>query len=184
MRWTCGRAAAMVVLVALSLIAGCSPSQGSEPSERIGTTAPPSTPSALIPDEGLPPHIACLEDRGFSISVDPPTFEGGRPAYHATSDLPPEEAAAAIRECSTLAPGRTTLSEAEIREVYDRWVREWECLKDLGYRPLEPPTVETFVAQWKTGPWSPIDGIDTNAWTDTDYRLAKDRCTLEMFHRD
>lgn len=67
--------------------------------------------------------------------------------------------------------------------IYDRWVKERECLVDLGYHPTEPPTLETFISDWKTGPWDPLTGVDTGAWTDADYQAAKQACTLEFYGR-
>lgn len=75
-------------------------------------------------------------------------------------------------------------TDAEVRVIFDRWVKERECLVGLGYQPVEPPTFEKFLADWNsTGPWMPIDGIDTNAWSGADYEAAKKACVLEFFSR-
>lgn len=86
-------------------------------------------------------------------------------------------------ECSEKYP-QPEKTDAEVRVIYDRWVKERECLVGLGYDPVEPPTFEKFMADWRsTGPWMPIDGIDTNAWSGADYEAAKKACTLEFFSR-
>lgn len=100
-----------------------------------------------------------------------------------TDGTSPDTMAARLECRHRFAPYRMK-TEAEIREIYARWVDEWECLVSLGYHPAEPPSVETFVADWTTGPWDPITGLRTISWSDAQYREAKDRCTLEMYDRD
>jgi hypothetical protein len=74
------------------------------------------------------------------------------------------------------------MSDDDIRETYYRWVDEYHCLIGLGYQPAAPPTVETFISSWKSmGVWMPIDGTDSDNWTQTQYDEAKSKCTLEMF---
>ncbi len=49
--------------------------------------------------------------------------------------------------------------------------------------PQEPPSVETFLQTYHTGPWMPIDGVPYSSWTDEEYRTAKVQCGLEMYDR-
>ena len=95
--------------------------------------------------------------------------------------LADRDGARACRE-RFLPPDRE-LTEQEIAEVYARWVGEYNCLLGLGYRPVPPPPVDTFLADWRTGPWMPIDGVDFSSWSDAQYQQAKERCTLEMYDR-
>lgn len=67
-------------------------------------------------------------------------------------------------------------TEAEIREIYDRWLLERACLIELGLRPRDPPSFREFLSDWETGPWTPIDGIAYDRITGR----VKDRCGLEM----
>lgn len=152
-------------------------------------TAPstPLSPSAgvSIPVEQLPPNIRCLVEHGARIiEVQPPLRPGAPPRYVLSLDLPLDEARKISEECNKLRSPSPPLSEAEIRETYERWVTEYECLVELGYRPDPPPSVEKFIADWQTGPWDPLQGIDTGDWTDAQYQEAKDRCGLEFFSRD
>ncbi len=76
------------------------------------------------------------------------------------------------------------LTEDELRAKYQRWVAERDCLVELGYHPVEPPSVETFLASWATGPWMPIDGVPVDSWSAAEFREAKERCTIEMYDQD
>lgn len=152
-------------------------------------TAPSSplspSPGVSIPVEQLPPDIRCLVEHGARIiEVQPPLRPGDPPRYQLSLDLPLDEARMVSEECSKLRSLPPPLSETEIREIYRRWVSEYECLVELGYRPDPPPSMEKFVADWQTGPWHPLQGIDTGDWTDAQYQEAKDRCGLEYFSRD
>jgi hypothetical protein len=100
------------------------------------------------------------------------------------SDYEPEEGFAIIVACREKYSPYHEKTTGELRVIYDRWVAERDCLTELGYRPAEPPSFEKFVSDWRTGPWNPLDGVDTSSWTDAQYRAAKERCTLEFFSRD
>jgi hypothetical protein len=90
-------------------------------------------------------------------------------------DERPENIAAAMQCAARFAPVRQWTA-AELREIYDLWVLEAQCLVSLGFHPREPPTIAEFYEDWKTGPWSPIDGIPFERIRGE----AKDRCGLEM----
>jgi hypothetical protein len=170
-----------VLALGLLLMVGCS---GAPTSTPLATDLGAS-PGVSIPAEDLPPDTRCLVDHGFRlVAVLPPEIEGDAPGYKLESDLPPNQASAIIDECQKLAP-EVRETDAELRVIYDRWVDERDCLIKLGYHPAPPPSFEKFAADWRsTGPWMPIDGIDTGSWSDAEYRAAKDRCTLEFFSRD
>ncbi len=55
------------------------------------------------------------------------------------------------------------LSDAEIRAVYERWLGTAECLREQGYEPDEPTSVEAFVDAWRgEGPWNPYQSIQAD----------------------
>lgn len=162
-----------------TLVVGCALAAGPT------TSLPSSTAGGIaIPAEQLTAFDRCMLDHGFRIAqVKPPSLEGGKPSYVYESDHAPEQGFALMTECrNEFAPYQEKTS-AELREIYDRWVAERECLIALGYEPAEPPSLEKFMSDWRSGPWTPIDGIDTQRWTDVEYRDAKERCTLEMYDR-
>ena len=64
----------------------------------------------------------------------------------------------------------------ELREIYDRWVLERQCLMSLGFAPESPPSFDEFRTTWRTGPWMPIDGVDFQALSGEPTEL----CGLEM----
>ena len=175
---------AFTTLLAAGLlgVASCSNGAISSPSE------PDPVPSSgvSIPAGELPPDIQCYVDHGYTlVKIMDPSYEGDRPGYQLTTDLPADQTVAIRDECEKLAPPNVPKTDAELRVIYDRWVDERDCLIELGYQPAPPPSFEKFVADWRsTGPWMPIDGVDTNSWTDAAYREAKDRCDLEFFSRD
>ncbi len=148
---------------------------------------PSLSPGISIPAEQLPPDIRCLVDHGARIiEVKPPLTPGDPPRYELALDLPLAEARRVSEECQRLASPHPPLTDAEIRAIYERWLGEYECLIDLGYQPEPPPSVETFIAQYRSnsGPWSPIQGVDVSNWTDAQYQEAKARCGLEFLERD
>ena len=117
------------------------------------------------------------------VEVLPPEVPGDAPGYKLKSDLPASESAKFITECRKLAPDPPKPTVEQLRVIYDRWVAERDCLQGLGYTPDQPSSFEKFVSDYQTGPWMPIDGVDTSRWTDAEYRRAKEECTLEMFTR-
>jgi len=116
----------------------------------------------------LPPDIQCYVDHGYTlVKVSEPWPGSERPGYQLTTDLPRAQTEAVRAACEKLAPPDVPKTEAELRTIYDRWVAERECLVQLGYQPAPPSSFEKFVSDWRsTGPWMPIDGVDTGAWTD------------------
>jgi hypothetical protein len=171
--------AVVVIGVAVAWVAACgpavTPSQSPQGSGR----------GISIPTEQLTALDQCMFEHGFWITeVHEPSFEGDKPWYTWESDYSAEEGFAIVVECRDTFSPRREKTEAELRDIYDRWVAERDCLVELGYRPAEPPSFEKFVSDWRSvGPWMPNDGVDTEHWTDAEYREAKERCTLEMYDR-
>ncbi len=190
MRCLANRAAAFALTFALLLTSACStgprglPEAASAAPAQPTAMASPSTSQVDVPDDAMPPATRCMVERGFRVTkVRPPAVAGDSPGYELVFDGPPADAQAIFSECSKLREYRPK-SESELREIYSRWRDERTCLVKLGYTPAEPPSVEKFVADWQTGPWMPIDGVDTARWTDAQYQVAKEACTLEMFDRE
>lgn len=126
----------------------------------------------------------CLLNAGFRPTViHPPSLPGEKPWYEWESDLPLAENVAKLSECRDRYSPYKEKTAAELRVVYDRWINERNCLASKGYDPVQPPSFEKFVADWKIGPWTPLAGIDTRSWTDAQYAEAKKDCTLEMYDR-
>jgi hypothetical protein len=146
----------------------------------------PSAPGAIsIPTGQLSAYDRCMLDLGAKIvGVHSPGPGDAGPEYDFTRDikgLDPKQAMAEWEKCTALLPSPRILTDAEIRKVYDRWVGEYSCLVGLGYQPDSPPSFETFLATWKTGPWDPTFGVDIDHWTQAQYDQAKTKCTLEFF---
>jgi hypothetical protein len=138
-----------------------------------------------VPTEAITPYLQCLLDAGEYIAeVHQPPVPGATPFFVLGITTDEETAFARAQVCrDTYAPFKEK-TEAEVREIYAKWVDERECLIRLGYQPQEPPSVETFVETWwQTGPWMPIDGVPYSSWTDEEYRTAKVECGIEMYDR-
>jgi hypothetical protein len=149
-----------------------------------------NTPKAIsIPTGNLDAYAQCMVSAGWQIAAVHTDRPGLPPAYDFSVPEKLDQASYELlrqrsKQCDALKPAVPTMSDDEIRQTYNRWVGEYQCMVGLGYRPDPPPSVETFVASWKTGPWMPIDGLDTGHWTQTEYDLAKAKCTLEFFTDD
>lgn len=175
---------ALVVAAMAACTSRPDPSSGSPAAPGAGVSASPSG-DIQIPTSQLNPEQQCYVAHGFKlVKITPSGVEGEGPGYKFIADMTPGELDVAMKECAKFHSEAPPETEAQIRATYDRWVHERDCLVGLGYQPPEPPTFERFLATWATGPWSPIDGIDTNAWDDSEYQRVKQACGLEMFNRD
>jgi len=190
-------AAAVVAWLVVGMGGGVVLGQGAgstSPIPSVASAGPAASPPARppvtsrdgieVPTEAIKPYIQCLLDAGEYIAeVHQPPVPGATPFFVLGITTDEETAFARAHACrEKYAPFREK-TEAEVREIYARWVDERECLIRLGYQPQEPPSEETFVEQWKTGPWMPIDGTDYTHWGDEEFRTAKIECGLEMYDR-
>jgi hypothetical protein len=136
----------------------------------------------VLPESTYPPDIQCLVEQGWTIVE---SGGDGAHALRAPGAVSAEEREGIQRECGSLRPEPVEQTEAEVRQVYERWLAEADCLRGLGYSPDPAPPFEVFLADWRgSGPWFPIDGIDTGAWTFEQYEEAKESCVLEAFEID
>ena len=178
-RLLAGAAAVLLVCTAIS----CSPSRSGTPTTPGSGTA--STPGAIwtpppvtIPTGGLDSFVQCMVNAGYKIiyynaQASPLQYELSGPEM--TSELQ-----ARVHQCEALKPSFSWPSDDEIRAIYNRWVGEYQCLIGLGYQPDPPPSVETFVASYRTGPWDPTFGVAWDGWSQAQLSQAKAKCTLEM----
>jgi hypothetical protein len=147
------------------------------------TITPTASGGISIPTAQLTAFDQCMLDNGFHVTEVHPGYAGSKTWYTWESDASGIEDMSKMEACrAKYAPYHEKTVE-ELRVVYDRWVQERKCLIGLGYQPTEPPSFEKFTADWKTGPWLPIDGLDTGSWKDAEYRRSKERCGLEMYDR-
>ena len=173
--------AAVLLLVSAG---GCG-APGGQPS---GT--PTRTPGAIsVPTGQQEAWVQCMIDAGWQISAVHSNGPGKPTGYEFTD--PGATGAAAFQaiqersaKCKAMRPTPATMSDAEIRDTYNLWVGEYQCLVGLKYQPDPPPSFETFLASWDTGPWMPINHVDTGSWNQAQYDEAKAKCTLEFFSDD
>jgi hypothetical protein len=147
-----------------------------------------SSRQVSVPTGNLSAYDQCMLDAGYRIAGTSSVSPGESPVivwYLDTRGIDVDAARAARDRCEAMRPTPPPLTDAEIRELYDRWVGEYQCLMGLGYQPDPPPSVEVFVASYyanpKKGPWMPIDGVDTDHWKQAQYDEAKAKCGLEFF---
>lgn len=104
--------------------------------------------AACMSDQGIPAEVAA-DDAGIEYESVPGTDQHSEEIY--------EACAAEMGGEPTAAP----LSEAEIGLVYEELLKVRECLLAEGYEASDPPSRETFIAQYtsaastETGPWTP-----------------------------
>ena len=164
---------ALVVAALAIAVVACTGPHGS-PSSSVGVVS--------IPTSDLSAFQQCMLAAGFTnAGLGAPSPGAASDEWIAGPDV--KNPMGALQDCRNgYAPYHEKTPE-EIRVVYERWVGEYQCLVSLGYRPHEPPSEETFVQTWTTGPWMPIDGISTIDWSDQQYQQAKGKCGLEMYDR-
>jgi hypothetical protein len=119
----------------------------------------------------------CWQIKAVHAEMSPPGYEM---IYPGQDD---SDAQARTQQCYALMPSPAWPSDGEIRVIYNRWVGEYNCLVGLGYQPDPPPSVETFVASYKTDPWMPTNGVAWNTWSDAQLAQVKTKCTIEMAGR-
>lgn len=116
-------------------------------------------PGIEVPAEELRPVDRCMFDAGFRATEVHAGRAGSNSDY--SWDVPTWyvwEAAgdgatpAAMVDCRNRFAQYKEKTVEEVREIYDRWVLERECLIGLGFQPASPPPFETFQGSWKTGP--------------------------------
>jgi hypothetical protein len=162
-----GNAASSAVVVVLMLLVACS------------TTAVSSSPSQALPvvttDEDFLEAVSrCLRAAGWKAEV-------GDDGDSMSVDVSGEQREAFIKaqsECEAQvgkpAPP-AALGESEIRDRYAFLIEARKCLLDLGYAISEPPSVDTFIESWATGPWSPYLEV-ADMTTQQEWQEANDKC--------
>jgi hypothetical protein len=162
-----GNAASSAVVVVLMLLVACS------------TTPVSSSPSQALPvvttDEDFLEAVSrCLRDAGWKAEV-------GEDGDSMSVDVSGEQREAFIKaqsECEAAVgkPGPpAVLGESEIRDRYAFLLEARQCLLDLGYAISEPPSVDTFIESWATGPWSPYLEV-ADMTTQQEWQEANDKC--------
>ena len=133
--------------------------------ERYGIDDPPEVELErwIHPTEHGPTHEVCFAEAGFEVEGGP-EGEGvqvvSRPA-EAQRDL----LNLAYYTCTArffLDPDYTQLMTPDQLRVTYEYYREMlsPCLREQGYEPSEPPSLETFMATYGTADqWSPYDGL-------------------------
>ncbi len=163
------RISATVITVAALTLTGCSGSVGTpDDGGDVG--------GVTISDTRYPPAVHCMLDAGATVIEVVGGYE-----FDMSGVQDPETTG---RECSKLwNPARKT--DAELRDIYQQWLQDADCLRGLGYHPDDAPSFETFVADWRAdGPWMPIDGVNAFDWSPDEYAAAKSACGLDMYARD
>jgi hypothetical protein len=181
-RLLAGAVAVLLVATAIS----CGPSRSGSPTAPGSGTASPTMalwtpPPVVIPTGGLDSFVQCMVNAGYKITyynaqASPLQYELSGPEMN-------PELHARVDQCEALQPSFSWPSDDEVRKIYHRWVDEYNCLVGLGYEPIPPPSVETFIGTYKTGPWMPTDGVAWGGWSDEQLNAVKQKCTLEMAGR-
>jgi hypothetical protein len=118
---------------------------------------------------------ACLREAGWDAVVDP--ADGGIRLDSLTVEQRPafQAAEAACWQEIGLPPAPEPLSEVEIRDRYQYLLQARQCLMNLGYTISEPPSVDAFIANWSTRPWTPYNEVADVA-TREQWAEANEKC--------
>ena len=144
-----------------------------------GSTGNPGDPASngkiAVSDTLYPPAVECMLEAGATVIEVVGGYEFDMSGV--------EDPGLTGRECAKLwNPAQK--SDSELKEIYDQWLDDADCLRGLGYHPDPAPTFETFAADWRAdGPWMPIDGVDAPNWSSEAYAAAKKACGLDMYAR-
>ncbi len=116
-------------------------------------TLDPDSPYRTTPQEYALQLRACLEDKGFSVEVDPYDFHL---QFQLGSDSRTAELQATVTECRAgLDPSRNDppppLTEEQLRALYRYRLAQADCLVAAGYPTAPAPPEQVFVdtgGQW------------------------------------
>lgn len=144
------------------LVAGCavSPSTPDAPSSIPNRTLDPDSPYQTTPEEYAIRLKACLEDRGFTVDVNPYdhslSFSFGDSRESAL-------VMAAVPECrASIDPSRSDpvppRSAEQLRALYAYYVAQVDCLVAAGYPGSSAPPEQVFVDAG--GGWDPRMGTE------------------------
>ncbi len=143
----------------------------------------PIGPDIAVAAEDSRPFDLCIFEAGFRATAVRRGRSGSNAAY--SWNVPTTytwQAAGASATGATMAGCAQRFAPpkvhtvVELREIYDRWVLERECLISLGFTPHRPPSFAEFQYTWYSGPWTPIDGVPFGELGGD----PKKRCGLEM----
>jgi hypothetical protein len=141
----------------------------------------------LHPDEWATVRSRCLDEQGFRAEVTP---DGGL-----RFDYPPEQQEAlhkADYRCEVMYPihplFHQPLNADQLALLYDYYLDSVKpCLEGEGYEIAEPPTLETFIADYnRDDAWSPyrsVPVVPMNEWYELQDRCPQDP-PLEMLYDD
>lgn len=124
----------LALLLLASILTACSP-----------TEAAPTPAGADLPDSPLAEQtIRCMEDQGFEASLE---WDGGISGPAKVSADESGQWGTAIQACAEESGygNLQALTDEQVIELYAQEVAEYECLRDAGYSPAEPPSQQTYV---------------------------------------
>jgi hypothetical protein len=126
-------------------------------------------------DEYIPLLAACLREHGWPAEI---RADGGL-SVDSLADDQRQAFMAARGECEAeigSLPPAPPLDEEQIRQRYEFLLGARQCLIDLGYPISDPPTVETFIETYATGPWSPFNDLADQTTSEHEWLEANERC--------
>jgi len=110
-------------------------------------------------------EVQCLQDQGFPVMLIPP---GDGISFQSVPQSQNELAVQYFEACRAGLgiPDYEPASPEQIEMVYWYYIALRDCLIDEGYTVSEPPSLDTFVESWASGPWSPYENVSPGAGWD------------------
>ncbi len=141
----------------------------------LGACAAPPKPEISVPvDESLPASpitdrlVTCMADEGWTVTR---SLEGGVMGPSNISEAQLEKYNEASEKCgkeSGWSDAWQSLTDAQLRQLYDQEVDEQRCLADLGYVGEEPPSEQTYLDTFMTPnqyyAFTVIDDLHRSDW--------------------
>ncbi|QWT23144.1 hypothetical protein KPL76_10345 [Subtercola sp. PAMC28395] len=146
------------VLAAVAILTGCA------------STAPALSPSEPVPVIHDPTRLTisgspvidalyhCLTEHGWQVTV---TDDGAIEASSAT--IPAEQYELYVKDtwqCNQVVTAEFPVDARQKNLLYEAELAERTCLQNHGYTVGEPPTLQTFLDEYDTHPWSAVAGSD------------------------
>lgn len=114
----------------------------------------PIGPDIAVPADELRPVDRCMFEAGFRATQVHQGRVGSNAVYswetttwYSWKADGPNATLTAMANCGARFAPVQEKTVAELREIYDRWVLERQCLMSLGFTPKSPPSFEEFRAR-------------------------------------
>ncbi|GAA0994425.1 hypothetical protein GCM10009563_11440 [Subtercola frigoramans] len=148
----------MAVLAAAAVLTGCAGADPAlQPPEPLSVAhEPPGLTLSGSPVVDALYH--CLTEHGWQVVL---TDDGAIEASSAT--IPAEQYDLYVKDtwqCNLVVTAEFPVDDRQKNLLYEAELAERTCLQNHGYTVAEPPTLQTFLSEYDTHPWSAVATSD------------------------